>query len=233
MELADRVELRRFVGRELLLWLWFETEIFDATLETGPHGSFGMWVENGLVLSEGREVTTIKGTLPGNHREAKESLLRGKLPELAGLHLSWAGQDATFVLKAESLAVASLALPTVLGSADAEPASTVAQVFEGNKRPPPKRRKQSAAQEAAENVDEEHEAFYERMRLAREVEEILEALYADFLALRLGPAWEDTVVPALTAWSRGKDVDDGAYRRARDRAIASASGESGRRARRK
>ena len=34
MDEFERIELRRFVGRELLLWLWFESEVFEATLET-------------------------------------------------------------------------------------------------------------------------------------------------------------------------------------------------------
>lgn len=221
MELADRVELRRFVGRELLLWLWFESEIFDATLETAAHGSFGMWVEGRLVLSEGREVTTIRGSLPGHHREAKESLLRGKLPELAGLHLSWADKDATFVLKAESLAIASLVLPTVLGKA--EDASPLPADPLAPKRPP-KRRRTTAAQDELEAADEEHETFYERMHLTREVEEIVEALYGDFLALRLGEAWDGMVVPALGAWARGAELDEDAYRRARVRALEASGG---------
>lgn len=230
MELADRVELRRFVGRELLLWLWFESEVFDATLETTTHGSFGLWLEGRMVLSEGREVTTIRGTLPGHHREAKESLLRGKLPELAGLHLSFGGQDATFVLKAETLGIASLALPTVLGAESETP--SVAELL-GPKRPPPRRRKQSVEEEAREASDEEHEAFYERMSLTREVEEIVEALYADFLALRLGRGWNDVVVPALSAWSRGEGVDEQAYRRARARALEGVMRSSGSKARKR
>ena len=34
MQLVDRVEKRRFVGREFLLWLWFESEIFETNLGT-------------------------------------------------------------------------------------------------------------------------------------------------------------------------------------------------------
>lgn len=205
MELADRIELRRFVGRELLLWLWFESEVFEATLATKEHGSFGLWLEGRLVLSEGREATTIRGSAPGNHREAKESLRRGKLPELCGLHLSWADHESTFVLKGESLGIASLVLPTGL-SADEEPAAEPVA-------PPRRKRKAEAA------PDEQHEAFYERMRLTRQIEEIVEALYRDFLALRLGPAWEDTVLPALRAWVSGDEVDAAAYRAARDQAL--------------
>ena len=57
------------------------------------------------MLSAGKEVTRIKGATPANDREAKEALLRGKLPEVAGLHLSWREQDTNFVLKAEQIAL--------------------------------------------------------------------------------------------------------------------------------
>lgn len=76
--LLDRIELRRFVGRELLLWLWFESEVLEATLATKEHGSFGLWLGGRLVLTDGRESTAIKGVSPGLHREAKEALLRGR-----------------------------------------------------------------------------------------------------------------------------------------------------------
>ena len=59
MQLVDRIEKRRFVGREFLLWLWFESELFDATLSTKAHGSFGLWFEKRLVLSEGKTSTSI------------------------------------------------------------------------------------------------------------------------------------------------------------------------------
>lgn len=230
MELADRVELRRFVGRELLLWLWFESEIFEATLSTPAHGSFGLWLEGRLVLSEGREVTTIRGSQPGNHREAKESLLRGKLPDLAGIHLSWGDHESSFVLKAETLGVASLSLPTVL---DGEGSEEGVPALGAPARPPPrKRRGRSVEEENLAASDEAHEAFYERMRLTRQVEEIIEALYAEFLALRLTPAWDDVVSPALRAWVEGRGPDADGYRRARDRALASATRE-GKRARRR
>ncbi len=57
MDLVDRVEKRRFVGREFLLWLWFESEVFDATLSTKKHGSFGLWIEKQIILTSGKEST--------------------------------------------------------------------------------------------------------------------------------------------------------------------------------
>lgn len=211
MELFERIELRRFVGRELLLWLWFESEVFEATLETKAHGSFGLWLEGRLVLSAGQEVTTIKGTIPGQHREAKEALLRGKMPDLASLHLSWADHDATFTLKAETMAIAGLKLPRK----QAEAAET------GEGTTVPVRRPRRKAPNVA--FDEAHEEFYERMRVTREIEDIVEALYRDFLALRLGPAWSELVVPALEAWTAGEEVDADRYGTERAKALKGSS----------
>jgi len=216
MDVFERIELRRFVGRELLLWLWFESEVFEATLSTKMHGSFGMWLEGRLVLSAGQEVTTIKGTTPGNHREAKEALLRGKLPDSAGLHIQWADHDATFTLKAEKLALAGLRLPKK------EAESVAAQTGEGTIAPPRRARRKAAPANIAD--DEAHEELYERMRLTREVEGIVEALYRDFLALRLGPAWDSFVTPALESWCAGDDVDADDYGTARTKALAAVKG---------
>ena len=204
--LADRIELRRFVGRELLLWLWLEIELFEATLSTKEHGEFGMWLEGRLILDEGKESTMIKGTAPGLHREAKESLLRGKMPERAGLHLSFGDHDCTLTLRGETLGFAGLVPPK---KEKEEPVDT-------GTAPPPRKRKVASAVMPAEI---EHEAFFDRMHFARDVESLIGALYADFLALRLSPTWHTTVVPALEAWVAGKDVDADRYRAARDKVV--------------
>lgn len=204
--LADRIELRRFVGRELLLWLWLEIELFEATLATKEHGEFGMWLEGRLILDEGKESTMIKGTAPGLHREAKESLLRGKMPERAGLHLSFGDHDCTLTLRGDTLAFAGLVPPK---KEKEEPIDT-------GTAPPPRRRKAASAAMPAEI---QHEGFFDRMHFARDVESLIGALYADFLALRLSPTWDATVVPALEAWVAGKNVDADRYRAARDRVV--------------
>lgn len=211
MQLVDRIEKRRFVGRELLLWLWFESETFDATLATREHGAFGLWIERMLVVSSTKqEVTRIKGALPASAREAKEALRLGKLPESAGLRLSWREREHAFTLRAEALSLAGLRLPTVLGGDEDEPRAV-------DPAAAPARRKK--AREVRPNEeDEAHEAFYERMRMTRELEEVIEALYRDFLALRLAPSWDTVVVPALRAWAAG-DAENAAidaYKSARE-----------------
>jgi hypothetical protein len=203
----DQIELRRFVGRELLLWLWMESELFEGTLETRKHGSFGLWLEGRLVLDEGQESTTIKGTSPGAHREAKESLLRGKTPDRAGLHLSFGDHDCTLTLRGETLAFAGLTPPRAVKEEGAPGKGELGSET-------PKRKKAPAAQVDA------HDAFYERMHFARDVEDLIESLYRDFLVLRLSSTWEKSVVPALEAWVAGKALDPERYRQIRARAFA-------------
>lgn len=207
INMADRIELRRFVGRELLLWLWLESELFDATLSTAEHGSFGMWLEGRLVLDAGKESTLIKGTTPGIHREAKESLLRGKTPERAGLHLSFGDHDCTLTLRGDTLAFASLTPPVK----EKEGPSALAVLADAPKR---RKKKSDDAEAKGPNVD-----FHDRMVFAHDVEGLVTALYRDFLRLRLSPAWSTDVVPLLERWVAGKPVDAERYRRTRDRVI--------------
>jgi hypothetical protein len=215
MQLVDRIEKRRFVGRELLLWLWFESEVFEGTLATKEHGSFGFYVQGQIVLSAGKEATRIKGQQPASGREAKEAVRLGKLPESAGFHLLLDARESTFTLKAEQLAVGGLRLATVLGAAEEAPPDALLK----GPRPPPRRKRESVEQEQRRESDEEHEVFYERMQLTRDFEVVLEALYRDFLTLRLGNGW-DAVTSAMRTWAAGEEVDADAYREERDRWLA-------------
>jgi hypothetical protein len=47
---------------------------------------------------------------------------------------------------------------------------------------------------------EEDEKFYERMYLVEEIEDIVAALYREFLVLRVSAAWPEQLLPALQAW---------------------------------
>jgi hypothetical protein len=201
MQLVDRIEKRRFVGREFLLWLWFESELFDATLRTASHGPFGLWLEKRLTLSIDKRSTRIIGPSPGFGREAKAALLTGQLPESAGLRISIHDQETGFVLKAEGLAIGGLKLATVLDRKEEQAPALVREMSGG----PRKKSKKPVAD------DDSHELFYERMQLTAELEEIVEALYADFRALRLCDAWNEYIVPTMRAWARSETVDAEVY----------------------
>jgi hypothetical protein len=203
VQLVDRIEKRRFVGREFLLWLWFESELFDATLSTREHGPFGLWLERRLVLSEGRESTRITAPMPGLGREAKEALLRGQLPESAGIRIAWRDDETSFVLKAETLGVSGLKLKTVLGKTDDQENDLVSEMMNGGRGKKPRARPSEA--------DELHEAFYERMNMTAEFEALMETLYRDFLALRLSASWRETVFPLMRRWVDGQEFELASY----------------------
>lgn len=44
------------------------------------------------------------------------------------------------------------------------------------------------------------EVFHERMRLLEQIHELVQALYAHFLGVRLSPAWDAEVAPAVRRW---------------------------------
>jgi len=203
MQLVDRIEKRRFVGREFLLWLWFESELFDATLQTRAHGSFGLWLEKRLQLSAGKESTRIASVSPGYTRQAKAALAAGQLPESAGIRIAWRDDETGFQFKAERLAVGGLKLRP---PEPAEPNDAVAELTRARHKPNKK-----GKGKGRERDDEAHEQFYERMQLTEEFEGLLEALYTDFTALRLSEDWNRVVVPLLRAWAHGEELDTAAY----------------------
>jgi hypothetical protein len=185
MQLVDKIERRRFVGREFLLWLWMESELFEETIQTKSHGGIGLWITREIAFSAGKETTRIKGTAPASDREARDALCRGKMPERAGFHIVLDEREASFVLTAETLALGRLTLPCVLD--DLKPidgTSPAAASAEGEPKP-----------------DAKAEAFFDRMDLTKEVEALVAELYGLFLALRLSPAWESTVAPTMRLWA--------------------------------
>jgi hypothetical protein len=205
MQLVDKIEKRRFVGREFLLWLWFEAELLDATLQTREHGSFGLWLEKRLSLSSGKQSTRIAAPSPGLGREAKEALLAGQLPESAGIRLARGDGETGFTFNAERLAIAGLKLNTALGDEPAEAPTDLIAKLQGQRGGRPSHKAKQSDEEA------DYEQFYERMQLTQEIESLLEGLYADFIALRLSETWTRDVVPLMAAWARGEEISADGY----------------------
>jgi hypothetical protein len=206
LQRVDRIEQRRFVGRELLLWLWMESELFESTLATEEHGSFGFWLENKLVLSAETESTRIRAAMPGAGREAKEALLRGQLPESMGIRISHEGEETSLALGADKLGVTGLKLAALKEEHDGHvPGDLVDELSGKNQRR--KKKKQ------VEEIDDS--PFYDRMEKTAAVEALLTALYRDFLALRLSPRWNALIAPTMRRWAMGEPIDADAYRAAK------------------
>jgi hypothetical protein len=173
---AELVDMNRFVGREFLLWLWFESELYETNLSPSRGERLAMWLETQLTLANEGEETRVKSAMPGAAPEAKQALRQGKLPREARLRVVLNELEFSWKMKADDLAVGGLKVPAQLKA-----------------------------------KDDKYEALYERMRLVEMIEEQLEALFHDFLALRLDGAWDRTVVPDLRRWARGKPIDEKSY----------------------
>lgn len=52
----------------------------------------------------------------------------------------------------------------------------------------------------------EEEHFHERMRLFEQVHDLVQALYGHFLGVRLSPAWDSELGPAMASWLKGGEV---------------------------
>lgn len=208
MQLADRIEKRRFVGREYLLWLWFESEILDATVHTKEHGELGLWLESRLTLSYLKESTKITAPMPGHGPEAKAALRRGQLPESAGIRIAYKDSETRLTFHAERLAITGLRLNTVLDQQEDEEPNLLLEAHEKKRK---NKGRSSAEIQADLEAEQDAEVFYERMRLTTEIEEILGALYRDFLTLRLGGGWNQQIVPLLRRFAAEKPLDADDY----------------------
>ena len=50
-DLVERIERNRFVGQEFLLWLWFESVLFETNLAPSGQPSCALWLEARLTLA--------------------------------------------------------------------------------------------------------------------------------------------------------------------------------------
>lgn len=66
----------------------------------------------------------------------------------------------------------------------------------------------------ASSKENAEEQFYERVRRLEEIHELVQALYAHFLRVRLAPTWESDVAPALRRWVlAGEILDEKSFER--------------------
>jgi hypothetical protein len=106
--IAKGPEPKDFFGNEFLLWLWREAE-------QGTLGDTTVFFDRGLELEcaygqTGRDTFRAEG--PTRMSEARDALRQGKVPRRAGLILdTGAGEQFTFTLAAETLALSGVQLP--------------------------------------------------------------------------------------------------------------------------
>jgi hypothetical protein len=118
MELLDLIEGRRFMGREFVVWLWFESEMQETNLHPTGVDPLSMWLEAQITLVLEKEESRLKGAIPASSPEAKEALRQGKLPKEAKMRLVRGEREYAWTLKADSLGLSGLKLPTQLKKND-------------------------------------------------------------------------------------------------------------------
>jgi hypothetical protein len=118
MELLDLIEGRRFMGREFVVWLWFESEMQETNLHPTGVDPLSMWLEAQITLVLEKEESRLKGAIPASSPEAKEALRQGKLPKEAKMRVVRGDREYAWTLKADSLGIAGLKLPTQLKKND-------------------------------------------------------------------------------------------------------------------
>jgi hypothetical protein len=116
--LAERVEENRFAGREFLLWLWFESVLFETNLAPTGEPTCALWLETRLTLSFEKDESVLKSATPGAAPEAREALRQGKLPREARLRLTTGEREFAWLFRADTLALANLAVPAELKKDD-------------------------------------------------------------------------------------------------------------------
>jgi hypothetical protein len=192
VDLVERIERNRFVGREFLLWLWFESELFETNLAPTGQARCALWIEARMTLSFEKDESVLKSASPAASPEAKEALRQGKLPREARLRLTTGDREFAFSFKGDTLGLAGVSVP----------------------------------QELKDKGDEMHEVFYERMRLLEELQDILEALWADFLTLRLSEAWNASIVPLMKRFAHQDRPDAAEYLAIKKRALGKKSSKA-------
>ncbi len=114
VDLVELVEGKKFVGQEFVIWLWFESEIFEGTLQLSDGTSCECWLESQLTLVRDREQASLKGMAPSANAEAHEALRQGKVPTRARVRLVRNELEYGFVLTTDDLAMSSVKIPAQL-----------------------------------------------------------------------------------------------------------------------
>jgi hypothetical protein len=118
-------ETRRFLGREFLAWVWFESELFETRFTIAKFGECTLWLERSIALESSgeREVEKSKltGEAPSGRPEAREALRQGKLPTQAKLVIERGEQQFSLVLDADTLGFSGVKIPALLKGEGDEP----------------------------------------------------------------------------------------------------------------
>jgi hypothetical protein len=116
-ELIERIETTRFLGAELLLWIWLRQELFNEKVALGKLGETEAWIDRKLTLEhvlDKTERVSVRGAQPAGSPEAREAVRNMKLPVSARVVLRIEEQDFAFDFNAPRFLIGGGAVPALL-----------------------------------------------------------------------------------------------------------------------
>jgi hypothetical protein len=172
----ENIDKTGFLGSEFIKWLWHRSEMKNGMFEVKENnlGAVELWVHDRLKLEKGeadrRESLTYAGSIT-DLGEAKMALGKGKELKEAGVKLTIDGDEWFLTLDSRYLDIKSLKTP--------------------------KTEKLSGG--TAEEDDPESR-FYERVFLIEKAVDVMDGLFAVFMAERTGPEWNRRTLPSIKKW---------------------------------
>jgi hypothetical protein len=123
MDLVDLINSRRFLGSEFLMWLWFKSECYDGMFDIPNHDRVEVVYDDRMTLEAylaETERNMFRGGAPAYSPEARVALREGKRVQRAKLRVIKEGREWTFNIKAESLDLTSVKIPSLLSREEEE-----------------------------------------------------------------------------------------------------------------
>lgn len=118
-DLIERIEGTRFLGVELLVWLWFKSELFEGSFNRKDGSPIEVWLDSQLLLraaADTQERVAFRGANPSATPEAKLALRSNKLPQRVKVCLRVGERDFSCVFDAESFSFGSVKIPELLST---------------------------------------------------------------------------------------------------------------------
>jgi len=120
MDIINRINSTRYLGREFLTWLWYRSSLQNGIFQM-TDGPLEVWFDAKLTLeAQGdiKESNVIKAENPTETSEAHAALLNGKLVSDARLRMVSGQKQWTLSLKADTLGISSVKIPALLSRED-------------------------------------------------------------------------------------------------------------------
>ena len=120
MDIINRINSTRYLGREFLTWLWFRSSAQSGIFEMSD-GPLEVWFDAKLTLEAGgdvKESNVVKAENPTETSEAHAALLTGKLVSDARLRLVSGQKQWTVSIKGDTMALSGIKIPALLSRED-------------------------------------------------------------------------------------------------------------------